>query len=99
MNQLDKDVAEVAPYAIDWSEELDGDESILSATVATKPSLRLEHPSDDADTVTFTDKVVTAWIAGGAPNVNYPIVCRVVTNLGRTLERTVWLLVLPDLAA
>ena len=85
----DKDPADVLDYGLDWSDQL-----------------ALVSPADTISSVTWTvpagltagpqflvGSVATAWLSGGTAGTDYTIICRIVTTGGRTLERSVKLLV------
>ena len=85
----DKDPADVLDFGLDWSDQL-----------------ALANPDDTISSVTWTvpagltsgaqfvvGAVATIWLSGGTAGTDYTIICRMVTSGGRTLERSVKLLV------
>lgn len=85
----DKDPAEVLDYGLDWSDQLaltDPIDTISSATWAVPAGLT-------AGAQFVIDGVATIWLSGGTAGADYTLTCRIVTSGGRTLERSVKLLV------
>lgn len=72
-------------YTWDWTAWLDGD-TIASHTILPVAGITVESSGD-------TDQIVTAWISGGQIGVLYNLTCRIVTNGGRTDDRTISILV------
>ena len=88
----DKDPAEVLDYGLDWSDQLalpEPDDTISSATWIVPAGLV-------AGAQSVVGRVATIWLSGGtagASGTDYTLTCRIVTTGGRTLERSVKLLV------
>jgi hypothetical protein len=88
----DKDPAEVLDYGLDWSDQLaltDPNDTISSATWTVPAGLI-------AGAQFVIDGVATIWLSGGTAGANgtdYTLTCRIVTSGGRTLERSVKLMV------
>lgn len=76
-----KDPDAVLDYEIDWTEWLDGD-AIQTAT--------WHDPTDGLTVVrsSTTNTVSTVWLSGGTVGATAKVTCRVVTNGGRTEDRT-----------
>ena len=88
----DKDPADVLDYGVDWSDQLalpDPDDTISSATWTV--------PSGLIAGAQFVEGgIAVIWLSGGtagASGTDYTLICRIVTAGGRTLERSVKLLV------
>jgi hypothetical protein len=88
----DKDPAEVLDYGLDWSDHLalkDPNDTISSSTWTVPAGLI-------AGAQFVIDGVATIWLSGGTAGANgadYTLTCRIVTSGGRTLERSVKLMV------
>jgi len=89
-----KDPDEVLDYVFDWkaltngngtSDYLQSAETISSETVTVESGLTL-----DSESITDTNTTVTAWLSGGTAGTRYSVACEIVTNLGRTAERTIY---------
>lgn len=80
---IKKDPQATLDYPFDWAEWLTpiGD-SIASVTFTVDPSLTKVSQS-------FTSYVATAVISGGVAGTTVPVACKIVTNGGRTDERTI----------
>ena len=88
----DKDPADVLDYGLDWSDQLalvTPADTISSATWTVPAGLT-------AGAQFVMGGVATTWLSGGtagAAGTDYTITCHIVTTGGRTLERSVKLLV------
>lgn len=85
----DKDPADVLDYGLDWSDQLalvTPADTISSATWTVPAGLT-------AGAQFVIGAVATIWLSGGTAGTDYTITCRIVTAGGRTLERSVKLLV------
>lgn len=85
----DKDPADVLDYALDWSDQLalsDPDDTISSATWTVPAGLT-------AGAQFVASGIAAIWLSGGTAGTDYTVTCRIVTTGGRTLERSVKLLV------
>ena len=85
----DKDPADVLDYGLDWSEQLalvSPADTISSATWTVPAGLT-------AGAQFVVGGVATTWLSGGTAGTDYTVTCRIVTAGGRTLERSVKLLV------
>lgn len=79
-----KDPQAVLDYQWDWSAWLATSETISTYDVTVSSGITLN--SDSASTT-----AVTAWIQGGTDGTKYTATCQIVTNQGRTDERTITL--------
>ena len=79
------DSNEVIDYSFDWTNELAAGETIVSHTVT--PSAGLEVFDD-----TESGGIVTYWVRN-ATGVEQQVVCQVVTNQDRTMEKTAYFIV------
>lgn len=77
-----KDPAAVLDYKVDWSAWLSTDETISTSTWPDVPT-GITKDSDASTTST-----ATIWLSGGTDRTDYRVTNRVVTNQGRTDERT-----------
>ncbi len=88
----DKDPADVLDYGLDWAEALNqtSPADTISSTTWTVPA------GLTAGAQFVVGSVATTWLSGGAAGAegaDYTITCRIVTAGGRTLERSVKLMV------
>lgn len=80
-----KDPAAVLDYAYDWAVWVAAGETITTATVTVT-----EGPDGLAiDSVVVGTSRVTAWVSGGEAGDRNRLTCHILTNQGRTDERTV----------
>lgn len=84
-----KDVSAILDYEWDWSDWLHLNETIINAAITTPTGLTLEN------TLTQTTKVI-GWFSGGEDGKTYMPACEIVTNQGRTDERTMIIPVVAD---
>ena len=82
-----KDPDAVLDYAFDWNNEDEGPwlqsgETISTHTVTVEAGLTKDSDSE-------SNGIVTTWLSGGTAGENYIVSCKIVTNLGRTDERSV----------
>lgn len=82
----DKDPSDVDDYGYDFAGELNG-EKIDSAAVTITPS------GLSAGTPSITGSVVSVRVSGGVDDTNHRLTYTIETSSGRTLERSVELLV------
>lgn len=99
-----KDPNNVEPYFCVWCDEdgtndgsaEDGGDlqgaTISTATWTVPTGITKVSSNQDAVTiagVTYAvNTVATIWLSGGTNRVDYPLVCRIVTSDGRTLDKT-----------
>lgn len=76
-----KDPDEVLDYQIDWSSWLGSD--TIATSVWSVPS----GITQDSETETTTTS--TIWLSGGTEGEVYELRNRIVTNAGRTADRTI----------
>ena len=77
-----KDPDAVLDYKFDWSDWLASNEAISSYTITVASGL-----TKDSDTE--SGGVVMVWLSGGTAGTTYTVACKIVTDGGRTDERTV----------
>lgn len=76
-----KDPDAVLDYALDWTKWLEGDTIDTGTwTIDAGPTIASQNVSGG---------IVTMWLSGGTDGVTYVGRCRVVTDAGRTEDRTV----------
>lgn len=69
-------------YAFDWTAWLDDGETITSHTLVPTTGITVDNSTEDAG-------IVTVWVSGATPAKSLQrITCRIVTNEGRTDDRT-----------
>ena len=76
-----KDPDAVLDYAFDWSGWLTGAEVISSYTIDEDTGITVDSDLEAAG-------VVTVWLSGGTAGTTYALRCEIVTDAGRTDERT-----------
>lgn len=86
MRTFYKDPDATLDYVWDWTDWL-GNDTISSFTVTPPTDITVEG------TPTELDGVVTAFLSGGTLNKSYNVVCQVVTNVGRTDDRSIRLII------
>ena len=85
----DKDPADVLDYGLEWSEQL-----ALTSPADTISSATWTVPAGlTAGAQSVVSGVATSFLSGGTAGTDYTVTCRIVTAGGRTLERSVKLLV------
>lgn len=82
-----KDPDAILDFRWDWTAWLGDGDTITSAAVTLTPA-------GDGDlvlqgTVTHTAVAAVAWISGGTAGATYHATCRIMTDLGRTDDRTI----------
>lgn len=87
MKEYIKDPDATLDYSGDWTAWLAGD-TIQISTWLIDPTGSLTEAN-----ATATDSVTTVWLSGGDTNVTYLVTNRIVTNGGRTDDRTFKVLV------
>ena len=83
MRVWDKDPSEVLDWQFDWSQWLSTSETITGTPTVTVDS------GITKDSQNNTTTAVTVWLSGGTLGTVYKVACRIVTNQGRTAERTI----------
>ena len=81
-----KDPNAVLDYAVDWSGWLAVSETITTSTWTVPTGI-----TKDSDSHSTTK--ATVWLSGGMAGTRYRLVNRVVTNQGRTDDRSILILV------
>ncbi len=77
-----KDPDEEKDYAVDWTNQLPGGDTIVESTWPTVPT-GITKMSDS-----FSNTGTTIWLSGGTANQTYEFVNRVRTAGGRLLDVT-----------
>ena len=78
-----KDPNDVLDYSFDWSDRLDPGDSISSATISLATAAGLTINTQSYDTTT-----ATVWLSGGTDGETAAVLCRIVTDDGRTMDWT-----------
>ena len=81
MADFTKDPDDVLDYAFDWSSWLATNETISTSTWILSPGIT-------QNSATNTNTVATVWLSSGVAGTPYSVTNRVVTNQGRTVDRT-----------
>lgn len=81
-----KDPQAVLDYVIDWSAWLEDDTISASEWSAPEGIIIV--------TDSFTDTTATVWLSGGTESESYSVTNEIVTDGGRTDDRTITILVL-----
>ena len=80
-----KDPNEILDFFIDWSKRIDRDDSIESTTFTiTEGTVVVESFS-------ATGKIATVWLSGGQDGEIIPVLNRIITAGGRSMEQTILL--------
>ena len=77
-----KDPDAVLDYAFDWSDWLASSEAISSHTVTAEAGITKDSDAESGG-------IVTVWLSAGTAGNTYTVACEIVTDGGRTDERTV----------
>jgi hypothetical protein len=87
-----KDPDATLDFAFNWSDWLATGETISSYTITAQDGITLETaaPHEQSE----SNGKVTFWLSGGTANTWYTVACKIITNAGRTDERTMNILVL-----
>lgn len=80
-SQKVKDSDAVLDYEFNYEEWLSASETISSFTIIASPGITVDSSTNQPDKV-------TVWLSGGTAGVPYTVTCRIVTNQGRTDDRT-----------
>lgn len=81
-NVFIKDPNATLDFGFNWSEWLEGNESIYSYVITAASGIT--KVSD-----TNTTGSVIVWLSSGSPGVRYSIACRITTTGSRVDERTI----------
>jgi TRAP-type uncharacterized transport system substrate-binding protein len=76
-----KDPEAVLDFAIDWSDWLQPLETIVSYVITVPTGIVKDSASEASG-------VITMWLSGGTAGTYYSVEVKIVTNAGRTDERT-----------
>ena len=79
MADFTKDSAAVLDYSVNWSAWLNGD--TISESTWLAPGLTIDSESE-------TTTATTVWLSGGSAGTTYKITNNIVTDGGRTDERS-----------
>lgn len=77
-----KDPDAVLDYKWDWSSWLAAGETITTSTVTVPAGIT-------KDSATNTTTAATVWLSGGTKDTHYTVTNRIVTNQGRTDDRSI----------
>lgn len=88
MHRFVKDPDATKDYSWDWSDFLAEGETIEDTEIL-EPGGELEVVGNP----THDEHSVTAWLSGGLPGHQYFITCRIITSMGRSDDRSLYLLV------
>lgn len=84
METFFKDPDSVLDYTVDWGENYLGSDTISTSTWVVPTGL-----TSTSDTISSNNRRTTIWLSGGLNNQRYKVVNRIVTNVGRTVDRTI----------
>lgn len=88
-----KDPNSVLDYVFDFAAETNGtgtgDWLATSETISTRTVTVDTGITKDSDSITDTNTSVTVWLSGGTAGVAYTVVCKAVTSVSRTVERSI----------
>ncbi len=93
MSNFVKDPDEVLDFGIRWGDYLAGNELDPADTVVTSTILPVTGIAVDSSSYDAASQTAAVWLSGGTTGVNYSITNRVVTQGGRTYDRTLVVLV------
>jgi len=79
-----KDPQSVLDYGFDWSDWLDTDDTVSTSAWNVPTGI-----TEDSDSKTTT--TTTVWLSGGTVGKKYKITNRMVTDDGRTVERSFYI--------
>lgn len=82
-----KTPADILDFSLDWRLQM-----ALAAPADTLATVVWTVPDElTVESQANTSTVATVWLSGGVAGANYPVACKVTTDGGRTIERTVYL--------
>lgn len=76
-----KDPDDVLDYSFDWTAWMATSETISTSTWIPSPGIVVNSTAN-------TTLVATVWLSGGTAGIPYTVTNRIVTNQGRTVDRT-----------
>lgn len=89
MTVFSKDVDSTTDYSVDWSTWLTASETISSLTWSVSPS---ENASDiELSNQSITGSLCGVHVSGGQRGYRYLLTCRIVTDAGRSDDRSLTL--------
>ena len=80
-----KDPDAVLDYTFDWATWL----ALVSDAIASH--LMVTETGITCDSSSIVDDTVIAWISGGTAGTTYRLTCRIVTDGGRTDDRSIFI--------
>jgi len=75
----------ILDFAFDWSDWLATSETISTRTVTTSSGIT------ESSTDTESSGVVTVWLSSPTVEQTHSVACKIITNAGRTDERTIYI--------
>jgi hypothetical protein len=85
MNFTDKDPSEVVRLGVDFTNLLDTDETILTATVTVRTTSGVDQPTMVSGNEDIASPIVRQLITGGTAGTTYKVSFVVTTTSGQTL--------------
>jgi hypothetical protein len=85
MTVFEKDPEAVLDYTVDWTDRLEGIDTIATSIWIVPAGI-----TNDIDTFTATS--ATIWLSGGTINQTYRLINEIVTVGGRIQDRTIAIL-------
>ena len=87
MTTFVKDPQAILDYSINWDDGyLEADENLVTSTWTIQPAGELA-----TDSTSNTAKLTTVFASGGVFGQIYSVVNRIVTDKGRTDDRSIWI--------
>ncbi len=84
-----KDPNDVVDYTLDWSMQLNIDDSIVAVVYVISPGSELTVLSSNFSAgTTGSATQATCWLQAGVLGLTYAVTCRITTDHGRVLEYT-----------
>lgn len=77
-----KDVDSILDYGVNWDEWVEEGEAITSHTITAEAGITV-------DSSTESSGIVTIWLSGGTSGTTYNVACKIITDKGRTEERSI----------
>ncbi len=84
-----KDPDAILDYGVDWSSWLQTGEAITTSTWIVEGDITVGDGSNGAPVPSKTTTATTVWLLGGTPGLFYEVTNRIVTDQGRTDDRTI----------
>ena len=86
MNLFKKNSTDTLDYRFDWTNSIDVDETIQSASIFINPSNGLT-----AGDPIIEGKVAIVWLSGGVIDKRFKVSCTITTDSGRVETRSLYL--------